>query len=104
MLWWWGDGHMGAAGWVGFIFMIIVWVLIVAGIVFLIRSLVRGPSGHHPGYWEPTQQGPAGPGTRSGESEALRLLEERYARGEIDRQEFLQKKADITGQTGSSAG
>jgi uncharacterized membrane protein len=27
---------------------------------------------------------------------APRVLEERYARGEIDREEFLQKKADLT--------
>jgi putative membrane protein len=104
MLWWWGDGRLGAAGWVGFIFMIIVWVLIVAGIVFLIRSLVRGPSGHRSGYWEPPQHWHGGPGPQAGASDALRMLEERYARGEIGREEFLQKKADITGQGGSSAG
>jgi putative membrane protein len=89
--------------------MIIIWVLIVAGVVFLIRSLVRRPSEHHPGYWGPVHYGPGGPGAMGpgpgmGGPEALRLLEERYARGEINREEFLQKKADLTGQSSGSTG
>jgi len=32
-----------------------------------------------------------------GHSSALDVLEERYARGEIDRDEYLQKKRDLTG-------
>ena len=121
MMWWWGDGHMGAAGWIGLILMVVIWVLIVAGVVFLIRALVRGP--RHPGYWGSSHYGPggpgaagpgpggqwqAGPGMRTGNPDALRTLEERYARGEIDRDEFMQKKADLTGQwsgtTGQSTG
>ncbi len=45
---------------------------------------------------------PGGPGNglprvewSSSRSHALELLEERYARGEINRQEFLEKKRDI---------
>lgn len=104
MMWWWGDGHMGAAGWIGSIFMILIWILIVAGIVFLIRSFFRAPSERHPGYWGPLHYGHGGPGMRMGNPEAMRLLEERYARGEIDRAEFLQKKADLTGQAGGFTG
>ena len=43
----------------------------------------------------------AAPGGTRGESArrspALDLLEERYARGEINREEYLQKKGDILG-------
>ena len=94
----------------GLILMIIIWVLIIVGIVFLVRALVRGP--RHPGQWGPGHYGPGGPGAmgpgpggtwaggpgaRGGNPEALRTLEERYARGEIERDEFLQKKADLLG-------
>ena len=104
MMWWWGNGHLGAAGWLGMIFMAIIWILIVAGIVFLIRSLVRGPAGHHPSYWDWRHHAPQGPGAPTGASEALRVLEERYARGEIGREEFMQKRADLPGQPGGPAG
>jgi uncharacterized membrane protein len=84
------------------IFMIVVWVLIVVGIVFLARALLRGPSGRHPGYWDNSYHASGGPGSspgmRMGNPEALRFLEERYAKGEIGRDEFMQKKADLTGQ------
>jgi len=29
----------------------------------------------------------------------MQILEERYARGEIDRDEFLKRKADLTGRS-----
>jgi putative membrane protein len=90
MMWWWGDGHMGAAGWVGMVFMIILWIAIIVGLVYLLRYILWRPGdhwhGHHPG-------GP--PGSVDGRSDATRILEERYARGEIDREEFLQRRADL---------
>jgi len=112
MMWWWGDGHMGAAGWVGMGFMILFWVAVVVGIVYLVRYLMSRPS---PGGWHerpPQWPGPGGPaqfpgprtgqpgqgapGAAQGKSDALRILEERYARGEIDREEFQRRKADLT--------
>ncbi len=90
MMWWWGNGHMGAAGWIGMAFMIIFWIAVIVGLVFLIRYLFSRPySGHH---YPPDRYGP-GPGP--GESDAMRILEQRYARGEIDREEFLQRRADL---------
>ena len=70
--------HMfyGYGGWDGGIFMILWWVLIIIGIVALVRFLAR--ESHH--------------GVRSN---ARHILEERYAKGEMSREEFEQKKKDL---------
>ena len=65
------------------IFMIAIWVLIVAGgLFFLVKWLPKVSEGHHGQLLLPG-------------SSALEILKERYARGEIDREEFAQKKRDI---------
>jgi putative membrane protein len=59
-------------------------VLLLAGIKFLFSgsdSMLSGPA---------TKQG-----GRETERRALSILEERYAQGEIGREEFLQKRQDI---------
>ncbi len=81
------------------VIMLVVLVVIVVGIVFMIRGLTRHDhvhyaSGHGP-FPPGPNQGPAAPGPN--EKSALQLLEERYARSEIDREEFLQRKQDILG-------
>jgi len=103
MMWWWDGGHWAGWGWIGIIVMVLFWVAVIVGIVYLVRALARrpgagegqqGPSGAA-GAQTPGQASQAGQASQ-GKSEPLRILEERYARGEIDREEFLQRKADLT--------
>lgn len=81
----WGDyGMMGwGGGWglFGVLHMLLWWVLIVLGIVVLVKWLVGG--------------GRAGSEGAAG-SRALEVLKERYARGEIGKEEFDQKRKDLS--------
>jgi putative membrane protein len=79
----WGYDHMTwmMNGWgmgFGFIFWLVILAAIIGGIVWLVRA-----------------QPLAGSQGRDGRSTGLDVLEERYARGEISRDEYLQKKRDI---------
>lgn len=82
--WGMGPGMMGnwGMGWFGMIFMLIFWVLVIVGLVFLIKWLIQTTSSEK-----------AAPSTGS---RALEILKERYARGEIDKAEFESKKKDIS--------
>lgn len=78
-----GPGMMGGwgygMGWVGVIFMVVFWVVLIVGIVFLIRWVAAS-----------TRQG-----ERARGDEALEILKRRYAKGEIGREEFEEKKKDL---------
>lgn len=65
----------------GGLFWLILLALIVMAVVSIVRSQNRG----------------AGSARIEQRSSALSVLEERYARGEIQRDEFLEKKKDIGG-------
>lgn len=74
--------HMwGGGGWMflGPVMMIVVLVALVAGVVLVIRWL-GGP--HHP----------AGGHGRHGGRDAMDILRERFARGEIDKEEFEERR------------
>ncbi len=76
-------------------FMVIFWIAVVVGIVYLIRYFAHPGSERRqdvPPYW----QGPGSQPPAQEKSEAIRILEERYARGEIDQDEFRRRKADLT--------
>jgi putative membrane protein len=64
------------------IFSLIFLVLVTVGIVVAIRSILGAGRYPKPGHDRST---------------ALELLEERYAKGEIQREEYLQKRRDLTG-------
>jgi len=68
--WGWGMGF-------GWLFMILFWVLIIAGIVGLARWLFYVP------------------GSGRSERRPLDILKERYARGEITREQYEQMRRDL---------
>ncbi|WP_372592569.1 SHOCT domain-containing protein [Guyparkeria sp.] len=79
----WGYGTMphggmgfGMGGW---ILMVLFWILLIVGIVVLVKWLISSSNSH------------------SGQSDArrgraLEILRERYARGEIDHEEFDERR------------
>jgi putative membrane protein len=76
----WGGDMMGWGwSWFGVVHMVLWWLLIILGIVVLAKWLIGGRSD--------------APG--SAEQRALEILAERYARGEIDKKEFDEKKRDL---------
>ncbi len=95
MMWWGWDGadHMGAAGWTITIIWALFWLAVIVAIIFLIRHLVMRSG---PGVISQEESPGAGGHHLWHRSSALNILEERYARGEIDREEFLQRKADLS--------
>lgn len=74
MGWGWGDGwgHMFGGG----LLMLLFWVAVIAVIVWLVVAMVRR-------------------GSASGGRSALDILEERYARGEIDRADYEARRQDL---------
>ncbi len=76
----WGMGPGMVMGWGGGWLMIAFWVLVLLGLILLIKWLVQMTRGDRDGYRRP---------------DALEILRERYARGEIDRMEYMAKKKDL---------
>lgn len=79
--------HVFGPDWWGFPLMSVFGVLLWVGLILAVIALVRRPSARPP-------SGGAGHGAPSS---ALRILEERYARGEITREEFHERRAVLTG-------
>lgn len=66
----------GMMGWM-WIFGLVFWILVIAGLVLLIKYL-----------WE-------GTGAKRETESALEILKKRYARGEINKEEFEEKKKEL---------
>jgi putative membrane protein len=86
MMWHMGDGW----GWwmvLGWVWMVAFWGLIIWAVYAVVRRLER----------RPTSQAPRDEGT------ALDILERRYARGDIDAQQFEEIRQRLTGADGPFA-
>ena len=82
--WGMGPGMMGwgyGMGWFGPLIMIAFWIAVIVGIVFLIR-------------WIVISNRSTGQKTHT-EDSALEILKKRYARGDIGKEEFEEKKRDL---------
>lgn len=78
----------GGPSWVHWLFVFLIVVAIVAGIWLIVRMWMTRPAGTG---WRPGGGPPPPP------NPALTELDLRYARGEIGREEFLQRRADLLG-------
>lgn len=74
--------HWFGFGWGGFLVMILVWGVLIAAAVALVRALFTGGG---------TSQG-AG---LTREENALDILNKRYAKGEVSREEYEMIKRDL---------
>jgi putative membrane protein len=87
-----GLGQMFGFGW---IFMLIFWALIIWAIVAFIRSMGYGHHcrhchrGHHGEHHEHHGDG------EKGGSKALAILKERFAKGDISKEEYQEKKEEL---------
>lgn len=68
-------GGMGGGGW-------LIWIILIGVVVWAVITLTNRNRRHSP------------PGSRS-ENSALEVLKERYANGEISKEEFEEKKRDL---------
>ena len=73
-------GHSWGTGFLGMIVMVLFWVLIVAGALYLLKLLLTLGS----------------PKNQRGDSPE-EILKRRYARGEIDKEEYHQLLRDLRG-------
>ena len=74
------NGMMGGGTGIWMLFGMVFWILVIVGIVLLVVWVV---------------QKTVGGGAGGTEGSALEILKKRYARGEISKEEFEEKKRDL---------
>lgn len=75
----WGNGGYA---WIGWLFMLFWWILIAVALLFFIRYLASNTP--HDSVREKPEES------------AMDILEKRYARGEIDKSEFEEKRKNLS--------
>ena len=83
---WWGFGGWGV--WITIVLTVVFLAAVIVGIVLLVLGISRGRADSGPGVVPPTP-GPDG--------DPREIVRRRYAAGEIDRDEYLQKMRDVGG-------
>lgn len=73
---WHHPGMMGGAGWIMGPLMMLLWVAVIVGLVVVVLRWMGGPGG----------------GGHRSTSSVRKIIEERFARGEIDEEEFRKRK------------
>jgi len=80
----WGPGwNWGAGAWLMGVSMLLFWALVITVVIVLLRRFTAGPA--------------SGEAQRREPDRAISILEERFARGEIDREEFEQRRQVLRG-------
>lgn len=74
--WMWHPWGMG----INMLFMLLLWIIAIIGIVFLVKWVLEQTTTRQRG---------------TSEESALDILKKRYARGEIDKEEYEEKKKDL---------
>lgn len=74
---WFGGYGSGMGHGFGWLLMILFWILVIIGIFYLVRRLSGGSGGRQEG------------------DNALSILRERYARGDISKEEFEQMREEL---------
>jgi putative membrane protein len=90
MMFWWGEGMTGWGYALMSVSMVLFWGVVILGIVALVRYLARsGQSAGGAGAPRPT---------------AEQVLAERFARGDIDEQEFQSRLVALRGRQQTASG
>jgi putative membrane protein len=86
---WDGNGNWGSGGgWVMLALIVVVVIAVIVAIVFLVRYLGQTHGGM-------SSMAAASPASTSGPESPKDILKRRYAAGEIDRDEYLQRLGDL---------